>query len=127
MILCGDRINVKCTIPVTTGSTKCMISSSVASPGIPNNADSQYSLCDVEVLSSFIVFKGFIGSNSNGNSDGKVKLEGKNYTVLLAPMDGFYTKQNFGKTQVRLAMVESEEKMMFAPIILKKLLSEYLK
>ena len=26
-------------------------------------------------------------------SDGKVKLKGKYYTVLLAPMDGFYTKQ----------------------------------
>ncbi|MEL1236777.1 MAG: aminotransferase class I/II-fold pyridoxal phosphate-dependent enzyme [Candidatus Neomarinimicrobiota bacterium] len=60
-------------------------------------------------------------------SDGKVKLKGKYYTVLLAPMDGFYTKQNFGKTQVRLAMVESEERMMITPIILKKLLLEYLK
>ena len=60
-------------------------------------------------------------------SDGKVKLEGKYYTVLLAPMDGFYTKQNFGKTQVRLAMVESEKRMMITPIILKKLLLEYLK
>jgi aspartate aminotransferase len=60
-------------------------------------------------------------------SDGKVKLKGKYYTVLLAPMDGFYTKQNFGKTQVRLAMVESEKRMMITPIILKKLLLEYLK
>ena len=60
-------------------------------------------------------------------SDGKVKLKGKYYTVLLAPMDGFYKKQSFGKTQVRLAMVESEEKMMITPIILKKLLSDYLK
>ena len=60
-------------------------------------------------------------------SDGKVKLKGKYYTVLLAPMDGFYTKQNFGKTQVRLAMVESEKRMMITPIILKNLLLEYLK
>ena len=60
-------------------------------------------------------------------SDGKVKLKGKHYTVLLAPMDGFYTRQNFGKTQVRLAMVESEKRMMITPIILKKLLMEYLK
>ena len=60
-------------------------------------------------------------------SDGKVLLEGKHYTVLLAPMDGFYTKHNFGKTQVRLAMVESEKRMMITPIILKKLLLEYLK
>ena len=60
-------------------------------------------------------------------SVGKVKLKEKYYTVLLAPMDGFYTKQNFGKTQVRLAMVESEKRMMITPIILKKLLLEYLK
>ena len=60
-------------------------------------------------------------------SEGKVKIKGKYYTVLLAPMDGFYTKQNFGKTQVRLALVESEKKMMITPIILKKLLLEYLK
>ena len=59
--------------------------------------------------------------------DGKVKLEGKYYTVLLAPMEGFYVKQKFGKTQVRLAMVESEKRMMITPIILKKLLLEYLK
>ena len=60
-------------------------------------------------------------------SYGKVNFKGKYYTVLLAPMDGFYTKQNFGKTQVRLAMVESEKRMMITPIILKKLLLEYLK
>ena len=60
-------------------------------------------------------------------SNGKVKLEGKVYTVLLAPMDGFYKEQNFGKTQVRLAMVEPENRMMITPIILKKLLMEYLK
>ena len=60
-------------------------------------------------------------------SNGKVKLEGRYYTLLLAPMNGFYTKQNLGETQVRLAMVESEERMMITPIILKKLLSEYLK
>ena len=60
-------------------------------------------------------------------SNGKVRLEGRYYTLLLAPMNGFYTKQNLGETQVRLAMVESEERMMITPIILKKLLSEYLK
>ena len=60
-------------------------------------------------------------------TNGKVKLEGKYYTVLLAPMDGFYTKQNLGNKQVRLAMVETEERMMITPVILKKLLSEYLK
>jgi len=60
-------------------------------------------------------------------SDGKVKLDEKYYTILLAPMDGFYTERNLGKTQVRLAMVESEKRMMIAPAILKKLLTEYLK
>lgn len=60
-------------------------------------------------------------------SEGKVKLNGKYYTILLAPMSGFYTNQNLGLTQVRLAMVESEKMMMIAPVILKKLLSEYSK
>ena len=32
-----------------------------------------------------------------------------NYTVLLAPMKGFYLISNIGKTQVRLALVEDPE------------------
>ena len=37
---------------------------------------------------------------------GSVKLIKKLYTVLLAPMKGFYFNSNIGKTQVRLALVE---------------------
>ena len=37
-------------------------------------------------------------------SEGKVELNGNTYTLLLAPMDGFYSKTDKGKTQMRVAL-----------------------
>ena len=42
-------------------------------------------------------------------SQGAVKIDGECYTVLLAPMKGFYRNHDIGKTQVRLALVENSE------------------
>lgn len=56
---------------------------------------------------------------------GKVKIKDKYYTLLLAPMEGFYKDLNRGKTQMRLAVVEPSEKIKYTPIVLKTLLDEY--
>jgi aspartate aminotransferase len=60
---------------------------------------------------------------------GKVTLDGKEYTLLVAPMKGFYKpdegKGNPGKTQMRLAYVESPERMKLIPELFARLFLEY--
>lgn len=62
-------------------------------------------------------------------TQGKVNINGTEMTLLTAPMSGFYNiaagKPNPGKTQMRLAFVESPEKMKLAPKLFAELLKEY--
>ena len=58
---------------------------------------------------------------------GKVQIEGKFYTLLLAPMDGFYLNSKLGNTQLRIAIVETPKKMLLAPKVLSKLFVDYSK
>ena len=57
---------------------------------------------------------------------GKVKIDNEYYTLLLAPMKGFYINPQYGTTQLRVAMVEDYGIMIKAPFILSKLLNKYL-
>ncbi len=61
---------------------------------------------------------------------GKVELEDGFYTLLTAPMSGFYSASspanNPGRTQMRLAFVESPERMRLVPRLLVSLLKSYL-
>lgn len=56
---------------------------------------------------------------------GKVLIEEKKYTLLLAPMNGFYKNSKHGKTQLRLAVVEPSEKMFMTSKVLKKLYIDF--
>ena len=60
-------------------------------------------------------------------SKGRVALDGADYTLLAAPMRGFYTGKDAdtGTTQLRLAMVESPEKMAMVPRVFASLLHAY--
>lgn len=61
--------------------------------------------------------------------EGTVELEGKQYTLLVAPMSGFYdlpASENPGRTQMRIAYVEPLERMKLAPVLFKELLQGYL-
>lgn len=49
----------------------------------------------------------------------------QNQTVMLAPAAGFYSSENLGKDQVRIAFVLNEEKLTRAAIILEKALNRY--
>ena len=60
-------------------------------------------------------------------SSGKVEIDGNLFTLLLAPVQGFYRNENSGKTQLRVAIVESKELMEKSPKILSKLYDSYLK
>lgn len=61
--------------------------------------------------------------------EGSVDVDGKAMTVLTAPMGGFYSvpdgTPNPGRTQMRLAYVESPERMAVIPGILADLLKAY--
>ena len=57
---------------------------------------------------------------------GKVYLDGDYYTLLMAPMERFYKNPSKGKTQLRLAMVESVELIEKIPKVLSLLFSSYL-
>ncbi len=78
-------------------------------------------------------FKNITPNNFNVSSfikycslHGKVKINDKFFTLLLSPMDGFYSDKSKGKKQARLALVEHESKMNMVPFVLSSLLKEYL-
>ena len=60
---------------------------------------------------------------------GKINIDGNNYTLLLAPMSGFYNLSSNeidpGLTQFRIAYVDSYNRTMLAPQLFKNLLEEY--
>jgi aspartate aminotransferase len=60
---------------------------------------------------------------------GKVEIKGKQTTLLVSPMAGFYNlkdgKENPGKTQMRIAYVESPEDMKKVPTLFAKLFVQY--
>lgn len=59
--------------------------------------------------------------------EGFVVLNGKEYTLLTAPMDGFYAcEPNPGRSQLRVAYVETPERMALVPELLTTLLTQYL-
>ena len=55
----------------------------------------------------------------------KFKIEEKFYTLLLAPMKGFYQNNDMGNTQARIAIVEPEKLIKKTPVVLTKLLEDY--
>ena len=57
---------------------------------------------------------------------GKCMVDKNNYTILLAPMTGFYFNANCGKTQARIAIVESKSLIEKVPQILSELIKDYL-
>ncbi|MDA3809096.1 MAG: aminotransferase class I/II-fold pyridoxal phosphate-dependent enzyme [Spirochaetaceae bacterium] len=60
---------------------------------------------------------------------GKVILDCEELTLLVAPMAGFYSLpegvENPGRTQMRIAYVETPEKMAIVPDLFKSLLEQY--
>lgn len=60
---------------------------------------------------------------------GKANINGTYYTLLISPMSGFYNikkgEQNPGKTQMRIACVQSPEKMSLVPQLFKTLFEQY--
>ena len=62
-------------------------------------------------------------------TEGRVSIEGTDFTLLAAPMAGFYTQREAGAagaTQLRLAMVESPERMARVPELFAALYRSYL-
>ena len=57
---------------------------------------------------------------------GRYNIDSKIYTLLLAPMTGFYSDSNTGSKQARIALVETENKMKIVPRLLSKLLDSYM-
>lgn len=62
---------------------------------------------------------------------GSVQIEGKPLTLLVSPMAGFYDvateESNPGMTQMRVAYVESPEKMKLVPKLFAELFNQYIK
>lgn len=58
--------------------------------------------------------------------EGKVSIQGVEKTLLVAPMSGFYSKDAaLGKTQMRIAYVETPEIMEEVPALFAKLLQDF--
>lgn len=87
-----------------------------------------YSVVDVRE----IVPKNFDADNfvDYCSTKGSVKIGDENLTLLVSPMAGFYTVEenqpNPGKTQMRIAYVESPENMAKVPVLFTQLLKIYL-
>ena len=64
-------------------------------------------------------------------SEGRVDLAGRAWTLLTAPMAGFYDvpegSPNPGRTQMRIAYVEKPDRMALVPDLLASLLESYVK
>jgi aspartate aminotransferase len=83
----------------------------------------------------FIIdFKNICGAEFNVQNfvqfcalNGKVQIGENFYTLLLAPMAGFYSDSQKGKTQLRVAMVEPKELIDKMPNILSSLYKTYIK
>ncbi|MFH1843772.1 MAG: aminotransferase class I/II-fold pyridoxal phosphate-dependent enzyme [bacterium] len=62
-------------------------------------------------------------------AEGNVEVDGEQYTLLTAPMAGFYSvgtdKENPGRTQMRVAYVETPERMRMVPRLFAELLTRY--
>ncbi len=62
-------------------------------------------------------------------SEGRVELADGSYTLLVAPMAGFYNSGpesiNPGRTQMRIAYVETPENMKKVPLLFKELFAAY--
>jgi len=62
-------------------------------------------------------------------SKGKANVDGIDTTLLVAPMAGFYNvkkeEKNQGKTQMRIAYVETPENMKKVPLLFAKLFKQY--
>jgi aspartate aminotransferase len=61
--------------------------------------------------------------------EGAVEVDGEMLTLLVAPMEGFYSVakegENPGKTQMRIAYVEPPERMQLMPLLFSKLFTAY--
>lgn len=61
---------------------------------------------------------------------GKVDIKGQAYTLLVSPMQEFYSvaqgQDNPGRTQMRIAYVETPERIKLVPPLFAKLLKQYL-
>lgn len=108
--------------PVTDGFRTLM-------PGviISNPDASIYSVVDVRTIArpdfdamDFVLFCA---------GEGKVAADGRELTLLVSPMDGFYSvppgRPNPGKTQMRIAYVEPPERMKLVPSLFAALFEEY--
>jgi aspartate aminotransferase len=61
--------------------------------------------------------------------EGRIDVEGENLTLLVAPMAGFYNledgEENPGKSQIRIAHVQSPENMKLVPRLFSALFDQY--
>ena len=61
--------------------------------------------------------------------EGKVEIGGRERTLLVTPMAGFYSipegERNPGKTQMRVAFVETPDRMKMVPGLFRELFLRY--
>ena len=61
--------------------------------------------------------------------EGKIEIDGEFYTLLVAPMSGFYSVEegevNPGDTQMRVAYVPEKKDLDKAPELFEKLFKAY--
>jgi aspartate aminotransferase len=119
-----QRAYYKPIISSVTGELKKVL------PGIiVSNPDASiYSVVDVRnIVPEEFDAKGFVLYCAR---EGKVDQDGKKRTLLVAPMEGFYNvpegESNPGKTQMRIAYVESPERMKLVPRLFSTLLKQYI-
>jgi aspartate aminotransferase len=82
-----------------------------------------YSVVDVRNLDKDFDAKDFVLFCAQ---EGTVDIDGIKYTLLVSPMEGFYSKNGLGKTQMRIAYVETPERMRLVPRLFEELLDMYL-
>ena len=69
--------------------------------------------------------KAFVDFCARNGRVEEVPVDGKPGTLFMAPMGGFYSNPEDGRTQMRIAAVSTQEKMLLAPELCARLLEQY--
>lgn len=84
---------------------------------------SLYAVIDVRKIAPEFDAKKFVDYCS---TKGKVDVDGQDMTLLVAPMEGFYNKnKELGKTQMRVAFIETPENMKIVPKLFAALYKQH--
>lgn len=92
---------------------------------VSNPDASIYFVIDFKKIDPNFDSKAFVDFCAKEGRVDSVPVDGKPGTLFLAPMGGFYSNPEFGRTQMRVAAVNTKDQMLLAPELCSQLFEQY--